>query len=185
MPSIIKTFFATLVGYGRRIGRLLDNRSAITDLVSLLVITFGVILVVAGLSLAIGGPSVQTQGNQPGLTSNAAVSMVALIPGIPFYIGDLSQCSLATLGIVFWVLGIDFLLVGLGLWVRHELARFAMIAVFLVATFFQFIQFLLAGFAGSPGAILEAALSAFISYLLLSKFDSLGAGGIRDMFKVG
>ena len=156
----------------RKLKNYLSDRTLITDLLAKLIITFGVVLIVGGLYLIITGASVSTQVAQTNLAAKSAVSTVDWIPGIPFYIGDLANVSVTAIGLVSWILGIDLLLVGLGIWVRHPLARLAALMIFTLAAFFQFVQFLLLGILGSPISIIELCVDGVIVYFLLSKFDS-------------
>ena len=110
--------------------------------------------------------SVQTNGAQ------AAVSTSDWIPGIPFYIGALTNVNAIIVGSVSWILGVDLLLVGLGLWVRHRLARSAAIMIFALAALFQFVQFLLFGAIGSPISLVELFVDGTFAYFLFSKFDT-------------
>jgi hypothetical protein len=131
-----------------------------------------VVLVVCGLYLMITDASASIQVAQTNSVAKSAVSVLDWIPGIPFYIGDLANATATAVGLVCWILGIDFLLVGLGLWVRHRLARLAALVIFAVAGFFQFVQFLLLGILGSPVSIIELSIDGVFAYLLFSKFDS-------------
>jgi hypothetical protein len=105
------------------------------------------------------------------ITPQFAISVVNLIPGMPLCIADLASYSLSAIGLVTWIIGLNLLLVGLGLWVRHRVARLIASTIYLVATFFQFSQFLLFGIVGSPVSIIEIFLNGLITYLLISKFD--------------
>jgi lysylphosphatidylglycerol synthetase-like protein (DUF2156 family) len=133
--------------------------------------TIGVVLIVSGLYLTIKDTIASTQDVRTNL-AKSAVSALDWIPGIPFYVGDLAKASITVIGLVSWILGIDLLLVGLGVWARHRLARFAALVIFGSAAFFQFVQFLLLGILGSPISIIELCVDGVIVYFLLSRFDS-------------
>jgi len=165
MPGGIQGYFLKLKGY-------LSDRTLITDLVAKFTITFGVVLIVSGLYLMIVNPSASSQVAQSNQSVQSAVSAVDWIPGIPFYVGALSNVGAVTVGSVSWILGVDLLLVGLGLWVRHRLARLAAITIFGLAAFFQFVQFLFLGVIGSPISVVELFVDGAIVYCLFSKFDS-------------
>jgi len=164
MSGADKSFFSKLKGY-------LSDRTLITDMLARLIITFGIVLIVSGLYLMIINPGASSQAVQSGQTVQSAVSAVDWIPGIPFYVGDLSNVAAVTVGSISWILGVDMLLVGLGIWVRHPLARFAAIALFGLAAFFQLIEFFYLGVLGSPVSLLELLADGAIAYFLLSKFD--------------
>jgi lysylphosphatidylglycerol synthetase-like protein (DUF2156 family) len=136
-----------------------------------IIITAGMVLIVSGLYLMIKDASALTQVAQTNLVKSA-VSAADWIPGIPFYVGDLANASISVIGLVSWILGIDLLLVGLGVWVRHRLARLAALVIFGLAAFFQFVQFLLLGILGSPISIIELCVDGIIVYCLISRFDS-------------
>ncbi len=147
----------------------LANQVLITDLITKSVITFGVVLIVGGVYLMIINPGGSTQISQ---ASQSTVSVINWVPGIPFYIGELTNAGASTIGLASWIIGIDLLLVGLGLWIRHRLARLAAISMFGLSAFFQFVQFLYFGFLGSPVSILELFVDCIIAYFLFSQFDS-------------
>jgi hypothetical protein len=165
MTEVIKSYFLKVKKY-------LSDHALITDLIARLIITFGVILIVGGLYLMIVNPSMLTQISQTNQVTQSPISTVAWIPGIPFLVNDLGNLAAVIVGSVSWIIGVDLLLVGLGLWVRHRLARFAAIAIFSLAAFFQFIQFLLFGFVGSPLSVVELCVDVTLVYLLFSKFDT-------------
>jgi hypothetical protein len=155
-----------------KLKNLLSDRALITNLLARLIIAFGVVLIVGGLYLMITDVSASTQAQQTGLLATSAVSTLDWIPGIPFYIGDLANASATAIGLVSWILGVDFVLVGLGLWIRSGLARLAALIIFVLAAYFQFVQFLLLGILGSPISIIEFSIDGVFAYFLFSKFDS-------------
>ena len=104
----------------------------------MIIITIGVVLIVSGLYLMVRDVLASTQVAQTNL-AKSAVSAIDWIPGIPFYIGDLAKSSVTVVGLVSWILGIDLLLVGLGVWVRQRIARFAALVIFGFAGFFEFL----------------------------------------------
>lgn len=161
MANIIKKYFFALKKY-------LSDRAFITDLVTKLVITFGVVLIVSGLYLMIVNPGASAQVNG----AQQAISASDWIPAIPFYIGALTNVSAIAVGSVSWILGVDLVLVGLGLWVRHRFARLAAIMIFALAAFFQFVQFIYLGAMGSPISLVELFIDATFAYLLFSRFDA-------------
>lgn len=158
MTSTIKSLFFKFKSY-------LINRPLITDFIAKLVITFGAVLIVGGLYLMILNPSGSVQ-------SQSASSIVNWVPGIPFYISALINVGASTIGLVSWIIGVDLLLIGLGLWVRHRLARIAAISIFGLSATFEFIQFLYFGFLGAPVSILELSVDFIIAYFLFTQFDS-------------
>jgi hypothetical protein len=137
-----------------------------------IIITAGMVLIVCGLYLMIKDASASSQAVRTNF-AKSAVSTLDWIPGIPFYVGDLSKVSITVIGLVSWVLGVDLLLVGLGVWARHQFARFVALVIFGLAAFFQSVQFLLLGFIGSPISIIELCIDGIIVYSLLSRFDSV------------
>jgi hypothetical protein len=155
----------------KKIRNYLNNKSEVTDLMSMLVITFGVTLLIAGLYLMATDASQALHGD---LTGQSVISAISWIPGIPLYLGELAEYSLTAVGLVSWVIGFDFLLIGLGLWNRHRFARFAALVVFLLASCFQFVQFLLAGVLGSPTAAVETIINVILLYLIMSKVEIQG-----------
>jgi len=92
---------------------------------------------------------------------------MAQFPGIPFGPADLATSSESIGGIVVWMLGLDILLVGLGLWIRHRYARWIGVTIVGLAAFFDFVQFLLYGLLGAPGSVIELVVNSLILYSLL------------------
>ena len=169
MLKEVQGYFSPVTDLINKLRKYLSYRTLITDLISKFVITFGVVLIVGGLYLMI------TASSQPPQTSSAINSVLIVadwVPGIPFYINALANASLATIGLVSWFIGLDLLLVGLGLWVRHKLARFTALIIFALAACFQFVQFLFVGIVGAPSSVIELCVDAILIYFLLSRFDS-------------
>jgi hypothetical protein len=67
------------------------------------------------------------------------------------------------------MLGLDVLLVGLGLWVRHRGARLVGVIIFGLAAFFDFVQFLLFGLLGAPGSAIELIVNSLILWGLFKR----------------
>jgi hypothetical protein len=164
-----------------KIKAITSNSSLITDFLAIFIITFGVILIAEGLFLITSNPASAINNNsQQGLTPQFALSVTNSIPGIPFCISALSQYSFAAIGLVSWIGGLNLLFIGLGLWVRHRLARLVAFVVFALAAFFQFTQFLLLGIVGSPISVAVTIMNSVIAYLLFSKFDFSSPSSSRD-----
>lgn len=166
MSSEKNDYFSPIRDPINKFREYLSDRTLITDLISKLIITFGVVLIIGGLYLMISDPAGQTSATQ------TMISTVNWIPGIPFYMGSLASSGASASGLTSWLVGLDLLLVGLGLWVRHKLARFVALIIFALAAFFQFVQFLYNGIAGAPVSVLELCVEAVFIYFLFSKFDS-------------
>lgn len=146
-----------------KIEKYTSNRVIVTDVLSKLVMTFGVVLIIGGLYLMLFN-----SGTSPE-SSMLAVSTLGWIPGIPFSVGDLSQRGTSVVGLASWVIGVDLLLVGLGFWVRNKLARFIGMAIFMLATIFQFIGFLYAGIIGSPSSAVGFCVNGVLVFFLFSR----------------
>lgn len=148
-----------------KIKKYIPSSNLMLDIISRLIISFGVVLIVGGIYLMIS-PNLET-----GSTIKSIISTVSLVPGIPLNVGDIAGQGAATIGLVSWIVGIDLLLVGLGLWVRHRFARFVAITIFTLAAFFQFLQFLLQGYLKVPTSIPEFLIDLVFVYFLFSKFE--------------
>ncbi|MGA2523398.1 MAG: hypothetical protein ABSF65_04510 [Candidatus Bathyarchaeia archaeon] len=143
----------------------MSDRPLITDLISKLLITFGVVLILGGVYLIITDPAGSTPATQN------MISSINWIPGIPFYMGNLANLSASTSGLASWFTGFDLLLVGMGLWVRHKVARLVALMIFSLAALFQFVEFVSVGILGSPTAFIELCLSVIFLYFLAFQFD--------------
>jgi hypothetical protein len=67
------------------------------------------------------------------------------------------------------MLGLDILLVGLGLWVGHRGARWVAAIIFGLAAFFDFVQFLLFGLLGAPASSVELIVNSLILWGLFKR----------------
>ena len=150
----------------------LDNKEAITNVLSEIIITLGVVLIVGGIYLMVLDPSSSNQTLQTTVAAKSVINTTAWIPGLPFFMNDIQNCSITAIGLVSWLMGINLLLTGLGLWVRHGLARLAALSIFCLSAVVQLVQFLLEGIIGSPNSVVLLILDAVIVYLLLRKVDS-------------
>jgi hypothetical protein len=167
MLNELKNYLSPVTGAIKTLRCYLADCTLVTDLISKLVITFGVVLLVGGLYLLIIGSGVYTQAGV-----NTVIITVNWIPGIPFEISALSNVGATMIGLVSWFVGIDLLLVGLGLWVRHKFAQYIALAVFALAAIFQFFEFFYAGIIGSPSAIPELIINGVLAYFIFSRFDA-------------
>jgi hypothetical protein len=148
-----------------------DNQTLITDTITKLIITFGAVLIVGGLYLMLNNASALSPA-QSSVATQTAVSAVSWVPGIPFSTADLSTSGIPIIGLVTWLVGIDLVIVGLGLWARHRFARLAALMIFVLAAAFQLIQFLYSGLVGSPASIVGVLVDGVFAYFLLSRFES-------------
>lgn len=151
-----------------RIKTLLSNKPFITDLLGILIITFAIVLIINGIILMHTAPG---QDSSLGVTSQFATSVTNSIPGIPFAITQLAQHSLCVIGLASWITGLNSLLLGLGIWIKHRIARIVGLIVFIFASFFQAGQFLLLGIVGSPISFIQMAINIVFVYMLFFKFD--------------
>src|SRR5208283_1892272 len=167
MLGEVKNYLSKLNSYILKFKKYINDRTLITDLLTKLIITFGVVLIVGGLYLM-----TLTQVALTNSATRSVISSMDWIPGIPFYIHNLVNVGFSTVGLVSWFLGIDLILVGLGLWVRHQLARLTALLIFALAAAFQFVQFLFVGIVGSPASVVELLVDVSFIYFLSLKFDS-------------
>lgn len=150
--------------------KYLSDKVLVTDLTIKFVITFGVVLLMGGLYLMATDPG---SAGSPAQASNAIQTVVTTInwvPGIPFYIGNLN-CGASIIGLVSWLVGLDILLVGLGLWVRHRLARYVALGIFALSACFQFAQLFFYGIESAPSSMFVLLLDLAFIYFLLTRFD--------------
>ncbi|MCW4024998.1 MAG: hypothetical protein NWF01_08190 [Candidatus Bathyarchaeota archaeon] len=152
------------------INKYLTNKT-VTDFVSKLTITFGIILIIGGIYLMIECPSSSSQLAQTTQDLQPAFS-IDLVPGVPLSMAELAGLDAITFGSVSWIIGVDLLLVGLGLWVRHKVARLAAMLIFTLAAFFQFSEFLFLGFLNAPFSFIMFIVNAVFVFFLFSKFDT-------------
>jgi len=143
------------------------SKSLIAGVLSITSITIGVILLVEGLYLIILDASLPLRAGEASLTVQSVAFVLEALPGIPLCISDLAYSGITALGLISWIVGLDILLVGLGLWAKHKIAQWAAFFIFLVAAFFDFVQLLLFGFVGSPNSAVGLSLNGLILYLLL------------------
>ena len=139
------------------------------DTISFLSIGLGWLLLVLGLLLMVADSGSLVSSSGVSLVFNSVLFIMARCPGIPLSISDLTRSSATIAGIVVWMLGLDILLVGLGLWVRRRGARWVGVIIFGLAAFFDFVQFLLFGLLGAPSSSIELILNSLILWGLFKR----------------
>lgn len=123
-------------------------------------LAFGSVLMVASSGLLVDAYGIKLEGQ-------FASSIVGQFPGVPLPLGELNSQGAAVIGLSITVLGLDMLLVGLGLWTRNKLARWLAIVIFGLAAYFDFVQFLLLGLLGAPTSTIGIAVNSLMVYTLL------------------
>ena len=148
-------------------GQSLEKIAA--DAISFVSFSLGWLLLVLGLLLMLIDAGMFVGSTSVPLVSSRVELILAQFPGIPLYLAELTPSPATIAGLVVWLLGLDILLVGLGLWARHRLARWVAILVFGLAAFFDFVQFLLSGLLGAPGPTIELIVNSLILYGLFKR----------------
>jgi hypothetical protein len=168
MAKRLPSYLSPAVTYFDSFKSYINNKNLVIDFVSKLTITLGVVLIVGGLYLMLVSPSKSSLTSQANVAAQSVIQTAKWIPGLPFNIADLAGCTISAIGLVLWLMGINLLLTGLGLWVRHRLARLIAIGIFSVAAFLQFIQFLLYGIVGASPSLVMLGADLIMTYLLFS-----------------
>ena len=130
------------------------------------IITLGIVLLIVGLLLMILDASLPAMVDETVFTDHSAALFLQMIPGIPVSIIDMKDNSISAIGLVSWVIGLDVFFVGLGLGMKYKMARWIAMIIFALAAYFDFEQFLLFGFMGSPTATVGLILNGTIVYFL-------------------
>jgi len=159
-----KNFRDRLVG-------LTSDRPLVTDIISKLILTFGVVLLVSGLYLMLADSELLGQEPLANSARQTATAVVSWVPGLPFSASEMGSCSITAIGLVSWITGIDLLLVGLGVWARNRLALLAAVAIFGLAAGFQFFQFFTLGIIGAPASLVGLGVNGCITYFLFLTFN--------------
>ncbi|MGD6850486.1 MAG: hypothetical protein ACQCN6_00320 [Candidatus Bathyarchaeia archaeon] len=154
-----------------KVSKLTADRPLVTDIISKLIITFGVVLLISGLYLMLVDSGLMGQEPLANSAMQTATAVVSWVPGIPFSTSDLVGYNITTIGLVSWIVGIDLLLVGLGVWARHRLALLAAVVIFVLAAGFQFYQFFMLGIAGAPASLVGLCINGVIAYFLFLTFN--------------
>ncbi len=134
--------------------------------ISLVSVSLGGLLLVLGLLMLAVDTGLFMNPTRVSLVSSNFLSTLAQFPGIPFDLTELTTSPATIAGIVVWILGLDIMLVGLGLWVKNRFARYTGIIVFGLAAFFDFSKFLLSGILGAPSSVIELIANSIILYCL-------------------
>ncbi|MCL2359384.1 hypothetical protein [Candidatus Bathycorpusculum sp.] len=138
----------------------------VIDIIAKLTITFGVVLLISGLALMLSDSSLMSQAPLAESATESATEAISWVPGIPFNTKELTSFNITTTGLVTWIIGIDLVLIGLGIWVKHRLAHLAAVVTFGLATIFQVQQFFTRGIIGAPASIIGLAINGTITYFL-------------------
>ena len=98
----VKSSSGALNSYVQKIRNYLDNEVLVTDFLTKLTITFGVMLIVSGLYLMLSNQSQSVAAVQ------SIISAVNWVPGIPFNTSELFNAGTSGIGLISWILGVDF-----------------------------------------------------------------------------
>ncbi len=147
---------------------LQPDKSSVARILFVTLVTFGIILLIGGLFLIALAMNLPTELSDTDSITQSVASIINQIPGVPVNVNDLT--NLTMIGIVSWIIGLNILLIGLGLWVKSKLAKWTALGIFALATLTDFIQFLLSGILGSPGAIPGVLINGTFLYFI-SKLD--------------
>ncbi len=145
----------------------LNNKVWITNALFIITTTVGIVLVVGGLSAIILASTMTASTSDAELMHQSVMSVLGPLPGVPINIQDLGDASLSSTGLVSWIIGLNLLVVGLGLWQRSKFAKWVAIIIFGLAAFFNFAQFMFFGVLGAPAAIVGLFINVLILYLLI------------------
>jgi hypothetical protein len=154
-----------------KIIKLTSNRPGVTDIIAKFIITFGVVLLISGLALMLADSSLIAQTLLSDTAVDTAVGVISWVPGVPFNANELIIFNVTTAGLVAWISGIDLLLIGLGIWVKHRLAQLVAVVMFGLSAVFQFQQFLTLGINGAPASITGIVINGVITYYLFMTFN--------------
>lgn len=97
----------------------------------------------------------------------SAVQTVEQVFGFPLPSYGFANNSISAIGIVALIVGVDLLMISLGLSVRSKIARWIAAIIFSLATFFDFSLFLLQGLLGAPAALPGTLINGLMVYILL------------------
>ena len=137
--------------------------------ISLFSICLGWLLLALGLLLSVGETNSLLSPTFATSVSNNILSIVAKLPGVPFDMTELGASSPVVSGIIVWILGLDIVLLGFGLWMRSRFARYVGITVFGLAAFFDFVEFLMNGFVGASASVIEMMINSTVLYYLFKR----------------
>jgi len=149
-----------------RIAGFISNRPLVMDIVAKLTITFGIVLLISGLALMFSDSTLVSEIPLADSATESAVGVMRWVPGIPFDINELVSLNVTITGLATWIVGIDLLLIGLGIWAKHRLAHLAAIVTFGLAATFQIQQFFTLGIIGAPASISGLTINGTITYFL-------------------
>jgi hypothetical protein len=142
----------------------LFNKSHIEDTLFLLTATLGIVLMIGGLATIIIATNLFSQISDSILLQQSISTVLSVIPGIPFNISDLNGFGLTATGLTTWIVGINLLVIGLGIYQKNTLAKWAAILIFALAAYFSFVQFILLGVIGAPIALIELIINGVILF---------------------
>lgn len=140
---------------------------AVANLLALVQTAIGVSLLIGGLFLLLADAALLVKPYEIGPTVQALSYLVDAFPGVPVPMEDLVGYGITAVGIVVWIVGFNLLLIGLGLWIRHKLAIDVALVIFLLAAYFDFVEFLFSGVLGAPASVVGVSLNGLIVYALL------------------
>jgi hypothetical protein len=154
-----------------KIVEITSDLPLVSDFMAKLVITFGIVLLVSGLALMLSDSSLVSEVALADSAIDSAVGVISWVPGVPFNARELVGFNVTTAGLVSWVVGIDLLLIGLGVWIRYRIAHLAAVVMFSLAAAFQCQQFITLGITGAPSSITGISINVIIAYYLFAAFN--------------
>jgi len=135
-------------------------------IVSLLSIIAGFVMFVGGLLLVYVDLNV-AESDALRNTALSSVQTFEQIIGFPLPMYEFANNSISAIGIATCIVGVDLLILSLGLMVRSMIAKWIATIIFTLATFFDFALFLLQGLLGAPAALPGTIINGLIVYVLL------------------
>jgi hypothetical protein len=130
------------------------EKSSIEDGLFISSVTIGIVLLLGGLFTLYLSTCIPARVSGVESMVQNIVTIISLVPGAPVSFSDLANSGLVMVGLVSWIIGLNNLLIGLGLWAKNRIAKIVALGIFTLATIVNIIIFILNGVLGAPYAII-------------------------------
>jgi len=133
---------------------------------------FGIVMVVGGLLSIVADMTLPMNADTVRSNLFFALQCVDQIFGFPLPVNEMINNSITAVGISTSVIGLDLLVVSLGLRARNRLALWIAMIMLALAAYFDMVSFLFQGLLGAPASVPGVIINGLVLYVLLKKRES-------------
>lgn len=140
--------------------------------VSLLLTIFGIAMVIGGVFSIVADITLPMNADTARSNLFFTLQSVDQILGFPLPANEMINNSITIVGISTCVIGLDLLVVSVGLRAKNKLALWIAIIILALAAYFDVVSFLFQGLLGAPASVPGAIINVLVLYVLLKNRES-------------